>query len=99
MELTPSIIIPYDSLSRKTWIYHAENVHDFAFTADPSYRIGEADWNGIRAISLVQEPHASRWQNAADFAAKVIRFSLKISVCTFITKSLLLMLEMVWNIP
>ncbi|MBL6663606.1 MAG: M1 family peptidase [Flavobacteriales bacterium] len=69
----PSIIIPYDSLSRKTWIYHAENVHDFAFTADPTYRIGEAEWNGIRAISLVQEPHASRWQNAADFAAKVIQ--------------------------
>ena len=69
----PSIIIPYDSLSRKTWIYHAENVHDFAFTADPTYRIGEAEWNGIRAISLVQEPHASKWQNAADFAAKVIQ--------------------------
>jgi len=69
----PSIIIPYDSLSRKTWIYHAENVHDFAFTADPTYRIGEVEWNGIRAISLVQEPHASRWQNAADFAAKVIQ--------------------------
>jgi len=69
----PSIIIPYDSLSRKTWIYHAENVHDFAFTADPTYRIGEVEWNGIRAISLVQEPHASRWQNAAEFAAKVIQ--------------------------
>ena len=70
---SPSIIIPYDSLSRKTWIYHAENVHDFAFTADPTYRIGEVEWNGIRAISLVQEPHASKWQNAADFAAKVIQ--------------------------
>ena len=69
----PSIIIPYDSLSRKTWIYHAENVHDFAFTADPTYRIGEVEWNGIRAISLVQEPHASKWQNAAEFAAKVIQ--------------------------
>ena len=69
----PSIIIPYDSLSRKTWIYHAENVHDFAFTADPTYRIGEVEWNGIRAISMVQEPHASKWQNAAQFSADVIR--------------------------
>ena len=68
-----SIIIPYDSLSRKTWIYHAENVHDFAFTADPTYRIGEVEWNGIRAISLVQEPHASKWQNAAQYAADCIR--------------------------
>ena len=68
-----SIIIPYDSLKRKTWIYHAENVHDFAFTADPTYRIGEAEWNGIKCYSLVQEPHASKWQNAADYAAKCIQ--------------------------
>lgn len=81
---TPSIITPYDSLSRKTWIYHAENVHDFAFTADPTYRIGEVEWNGIRAISLVQEPHASKWQNAAQFAADVIKvFSEDIGMYTY----------------
>jgi hypothetical protein len=37
----PSVITPYDSTLKKTWKYHAENVHDFAFTADPTYRIGE----------------------------------------------------------
>ena len=57
---------------RKTWKYHAENVHDFAFTADPTYRIGEAEWNGIKCIALAQEPHASGWQNAADYTAKII---------------------------
>jgi aminopeptidase N len=80
----PSIITPYDSLDRKTWIYHAENVHDFAFTADPTYRIGEVVWNGISAISLVQEPHASKWQNAASFAADVIKvFSEDIGMYTY----------------
>ncbi len=69
----PSVIIPYDSTQRKTWIYHAENVHDFAFTADPTYRIGEVEWNGINCIALAREPHASKWQNAAEFTAKVIR--------------------------
>jgi len=69
----PSVIIPFDSTQRKTWKYHAENVHDFAFTADPTYRIGEVEWNGIKCISLVQEPHASKWQNAAEFTAKVIQ--------------------------
>jgi len=68
-----SVIIPYDSTARKNWIYHAENVHDFAFTADPNYRIGEAEWNGIKCYSLVQEGHASGWQNAADYAAKTIQ--------------------------
>ena len=38
----------------------------------PTYRIGEVEWNGIRAISMVQEPHASKWQrNAAQFSADV----------------------------
>jgi aminopeptidase N len=71
-EEKPSIITPYNPAKRKTWKYHAENVHDFAWTADPNYRIGEANWNGVQIISLVQEPHASRWQNAASYTAKII---------------------------
>ena len=71
----PSIIIPYDSSAnaRKTWKYHAVNVHDFAFTADPTYRIGESEWNGIKIIALAQEPNAALWQNAADYTAKIIK--------------------------
>ena len=68
-----STIIPYDTTQHKTWIFHAENVHDFAFTADPNYRIGEAEWNGIKCIALAQESHASGWQNAADYTAKTIK--------------------------
>ncbi|HMC98186.1 MAG TPA: hypothetical protein VKG92_11060, partial [Flavobacteriales bacterium] len=68
----PSVIITPDPAERKTWKFHAENVHDFAFTADPTYRIGEAEWNGVKCIALAQEPHASGWQNAADYCAKVI---------------------------
>jgi len=76
--------------TRKTWKFHAENVHDVAFTADPTYRIGEVVWNGIIIRALAQEPHAGRWQNAAAFTANVIRtysqdFGLyaypKMSVC------------------
>ncbi len=69
----PSVIIPYDTTVRKTWKYHAENVHDFAFTADPTYRIGEVEWNGIKIIAVAQESNASRWQNAAEFTAKVVK--------------------------
>ena len=68
----PSIIIPYKKGERKIWRFHAENVHDFAFTADPTYRIGEASWEDKICYSLVQEPHASKWQNAADFGAKCL---------------------------
>jgi hypothetical protein len=40
----PSVIIAPEPGKRKVWKFHAENVHDFAFTADPNYRIGEAEW-------------------------------------------------------
>lgn len=58
--------------STKTWKFHAENVHDFAFTADPTYRIGETVWNGISCIALVQEEHAHKWQETSKFLAKVV---------------------------
>ena len=70
---TPSVIIPYNRKERKIWKYHAENVHDFAFTADPTYRIGESWWEDKVCYSLVQEPHASRWQNAAEYGANCLR--------------------------
>ena len=76
----PSIITPYDTVNHKTWFYHAENVHDFSFTADPTYRIGVTDYKPrgekgriIKCYSFAQESHASRWQNAADYTAAVVK--------------------------
>ena len=68
----PTVITPRDTTQRKVWKFHSENTHDFAFTADPTYRIGEAEWNGVKCIALAQEPHASKWQNAAEYCAKTI---------------------------
>lgn len=70
---TPGTITPYVKGERKVWHYTAENVHDFAFTADPSYRIATAYWNGIECVGIAQEPHASGWQNSADLVAKIVR--------------------------
>ena len=72
----PSEVIPASS-KRKVWKFHAENVHDFAWTADPTYRIGVAETilksgHKVTCYALAQEPHAARWQNAAEYAAKVI---------------------------
>ena len=73
---SPSIIIPASS-NTKTWEFTAHNVHDFAWTADPTYRIGHTTAsieNGrpIDCYSLVQEQHASGWQNAAEYTADII---------------------------
>ena len=67
----PSTIIKKDG-TKKTWKFSAINVHDFAFTADPNYRIGETNWNGVRCIALVQEPHAAGWYNAPQYIAKTL---------------------------
>jgi len=69
----PSTIIPYVKGKRKAWHYIGNNVHDFAFTADPSYRIGTSYWNGIECTAVVQEPHAAGWQNATEYMTKIIK--------------------------
>lgn len=74
---TPSIVTPRDGTT-KTWKFRAINVHDFAWTADPTYRIGEVKItldNGteVSCVSLAQEPHAKGWQDAALFNARVIQ--------------------------
>lgn len=67
----PSVIIPPSSKT-KTWHYFAENVHDFAWTADPSYRIAEVNWNGIKCVAIAQENNAAGWQATAQFTSEVI---------------------------
>lgn len=80
----PSIIIPYEKGKRKIWKYHAENVHDFAFTADPSYRISTTYWNGIECVGIVQEPHAAGWQNSSALVAQIIEtFSTDIGMYAY----------------
>ncbi len=69
----PSVIIPKVKGKTKTWIFHAENVHNFAFTADPTYRIGELEWEGIKVITLAQEHHAMYWQLSGYFTLRVIQ--------------------------
>lgn len=69
----PSTIIPYRKGERKKWHFQATNVHDFAFTADPSYRIATTYWNGVECVGLAQEPHASQWPNSADLVVDIIR--------------------------
>jgi hypothetical protein len=68
----PSVIVVPDGTT-KTWKFSAKDVHDFALTTDPTYRIGEAEWDGIKCYAFVQEPHAAHWQNAASYTAKVIQ--------------------------
>ncbi|MCS7004322.1 MAG: M1 family metallopeptidase [Cytophagales bacterium] len=69
----PSVIIPKEKGKMKSWRFYAENVHNFAFTASPIYRIGRTTWRNIEVICVVQEPHASRWQQTPYYTAALIK--------------------------
>jgi hypothetical protein len=71
MDSKPDVVIERNGT--KTWKYHAVNVHDFAFTCDPTYRISEDQWNGIRCIGIVQEPHAAGWQSSGTLVADIVK--------------------------
>lgn len=72
---SPIISMPIErnDANPKTWHFIAENVHNFAFTADPTYRIGEVEWKGIKVITLAQEPNAHAWQESGIFARDIIK--------------------------
>jgi hypothetical protein len=54
----------------KTVAFHAEDVHDFAWTADPNFKVMESEFNGsvgpvkIRLLSYTS--HRSSWQRYLD---------------------------------
>lgn len=66
-----SVITERDGTS-KTWIFSAINVHDAAYSSDPTYRLSEYIWKGISCRALVQEQHAIGWQTTARYLAKII---------------------------
>ncbi len=67
-------LIPANNEKTKQWVFHAMNVHDFAFTADPTYRRGEIVIGGVRCVSMARERNAGGWQDAAEYCAKFIQF-------------------------
>ncbi|MBU1881867.1 M1 family metallopeptidase [bacterium] len=51
---------------RKTWHFHAENVHDFAWAADPTFRIDQDRCGETDIWILVRQDHATGWHDAAE---------------------------------
>ena len=50
----------------KTWRFHAENVHDFAFVADPQFRIDQVRCGDTDIWILARQEHAVGWWDAAE---------------------------------
>ncbi|MCI0331064.1 MAG: hypothetical protein L0196_09010 [candidate division Zixibacteria bacterium] len=71
------VIIPKVPGATKTWRFKGENITDFTWVADPTFRIGEAEWEGIKIYSFAQEKHAARWQTAAEVGRQGIEYFSK----------------------
>jgi hypothetical protein len=68
----PEIPDPPDTLL--TWRFRAENVHDFAWVADSTFRIGETEWDGIKIYSYARAENAEGWQDADSICAAYMEF-------------------------
>jgi hypothetical protein len=53
-----------DDASRKTVRFHAENVHDFAWCANPSFVVQDTTWNGIAVRSFYRKKNEGAWKDA-----------------------------------
>jgi len=58
------IVSPASGTGNKTWRFHAENVHDFAWVADPNYVHQITSWQNVTIHLLVTRPQAFRWSDA-----------------------------------
>ena len=70
----PQSNVPRNQNRLKTWHFLAKNVHDFAWTADPTYRMSEVTWNGIKCVALAQEHNAKNWTKTAQYLSEVVAF-------------------------
>ncbi len=44
--------------------FHAENVHDFAWSADPEFVVQDTTWNGVSIKSFYRKKHAKTWKDS-----------------------------------
>jgi aminopeptidase N len=55
-----------DPARTKTWRFSAENVHDFAWVADPRFRLDHTRSGDTDIWILVRQEHAYGWRDAAE---------------------------------
>ncbi|MBC8205072.1 MAG: M1 family metallopeptidase, partial [FCB group bacterium] len=59
--------------SPKTWKFHAENVNDFTFAADPEFCIDETEYDGIKIYAYILRRNTEAWYDAAETGRKGIQ--------------------------
>lgn len=65
----------------KTWIFEANNIHDFAFCADPRFVLDICRYKDVTIKAYYTEPNKNVWQrDAAKFARRAIEYFSEIYI-------------------
>jgi aminopeptidase N len=59
------------------WKYLAKNVHDFAWTADPDYKLIQSTMDGITINIFVMNHNYNLWQGSEKWIAKALKYMIE----------------------
>jgi hypothetical protein len=60
--------------SLKTEVFEIDDVHDFAWTASPHFKVYEKNWKHVKITALMQPEHASQYKRYFDGAEKALAY-------------------------
>jgi len=67
-------LVGEDDTTLALWQYEAKNVHDFAWTTDPTYKLLQSEWNGITFNVLALDYNADSWRQVTEWGPKALQF-------------------------
>ncbi len=67
-------LVGEEDTTSTSWQYEAKNVHDFAWTTDPAYKLMQSNWNGITFNVLVMDYNADSWRQVLEWGPKAVQF-------------------------
>lgn len=62
------------AVKRRTWLYRAENVHDFAWCADPDYIYEKVEHGGVNIHLLYQPDVAEKWKEMKTWTVQILDY-------------------------
>ena len=62
----------------KTVVFEADDVHDFAWTASPAFKVYKKKWKHVELVALMQPEHASQYKRYFDAAEKSLNYFEKV---------------------
>jgi len=73
-EVGTAALLPAKVGATRTWRWHADNVHDFAWATAPNYLWDASSWSGILMQAFYPPDQLATWQDAADMTRHSVKY-------------------------